>query len=211
MILVFWRLSFKPAFSLSSFTFIKSLFGSSLLCAIRVVSSAYLRLLIFLPAILIPSCASSSLAFHMIYSAYKLNNQIDNIQPCCAPFSICNQSVVPCPILTVASWPAQRFSPWLRKIPWRRAWQPTPVFLLEKSHGQKRLVCCSRWCHRVRHYWETNHSTCGCEYEYIWAYHTLKMGIKQLPPTFTKLDHKMHTRKILTLTKENWYAILIKP
>ena len=62
MILVFWMLSFKPTFSLSSFTFIKMLFGSSL-SAIRVVSSAYLRLLIFLPAILIPACASSSPAF----------------------------------------------------------------------------------------------------------------------------------------------------
>ena len=54
MILVFWMLSFKPTFSLSSFTFIKRLFSSCSLSAIRVVSSAYLRLLIFLPAILIP-------------------------------------------------------------------------------------------------------------------------------------------------------------
>ena len=45
MILVFWMLSFKSAFSLSSFTFIKRLFSSSSLSAIRVVSSAYLRLL----------------------------------------------------------------------------------------------------------------------------------------------------------------------
>jgi len=44
MILVFWMFSFKPAFSLSSFTFIKRLFSSSSLSAIRVVSSAYLRL-----------------------------------------------------------------------------------------------------------------------------------------------------------------------
>ena len=48
MILAFWMLSFKPAFSLYFFTFIKRLFTSSLLSAIRVVSSAYLRLLIFL-------------------------------------------------------------------------------------------------------------------------------------------------------------------
>ena len=48
MIFVFWMLSFKPTFSLSSFTFIKRLFSSSSLSAIRVVSSAYLRLLIFL-------------------------------------------------------------------------------------------------------------------------------------------------------------------
>ena len=46
-----------------------------------VVSSAYLRLLIFLPAILIPAFASSSPAFLMMYSAYKLNKQGDNIQP----------------------------------------------------------------------------------------------------------------------------------
>ena len=52
MIFVFWMLSFKLAFLLSSFTFIKRLFHSSSLFAIRVVSSAYLRLLIFLPAIL---------------------------------------------------------------------------------------------------------------------------------------------------------------
>ena len=81
MILVFWMLSFKPAFSLSSFTFIKRLFSSSSLSAIRVVFSAYLRLLIFLPSILIPACASSSLTFHMIYSAYKLDKQGDTIQP----------------------------------------------------------------------------------------------------------------------------------
>ena len=60
MIFVFWMLSFKPAFSLSPFTFIKRLFSFSSLSAIMVVSSAYLRLLIFLPAILIPACASSS-------------------------------------------------------------------------------------------------------------------------------------------------------
>ena len=47
MILVFQMLSFKPGFSLSSFTFIKRLFSSSLLSVIMVVSSAYLRFLIF--------------------------------------------------------------------------------------------------------------------------------------------------------------------
>ena len=75
MILVFWIFSFKPTFSLSSFTFIKMLFSSSL-SGIRVVSFAYLRLLIFLLAILIPACASSSPAFLMMCSAYQLNNFI---------------------------------------------------------------------------------------------------------------------------------------
>ena len=69
---VFWMLIFKPTFSLSSFTFIKRLFSSSSLSAIRVASSEYLRLLIFLPATLIPACASSSPAFLMMYSAYKV-------------------------------------------------------------------------------------------------------------------------------------------
>ena len=88
--------------------FFKRLFSSSLLSVIRVVSSAYLSLLIFLPVILIPAYASSSKAFHMMYITYKLNKQHDNIQPWCTPFSIWNQSV-PCLVLTVASWPAYRF------------------------------------------------------------------------------------------------------
>ena len=87
----------------SPFTFIKRLFSSSSLSDIRVVSSVYLRLLIFLLAILIPACASSSPAFLMMYSAYKLNKQGDKIQLWHTPFPIWNQSVVPCPVLTVAS------------------------------------------------------------------------------------------------------------
>ena len=81
MILIFWMLSFKPTFSLSYFTFIKRLFSSSSVSAIRVVSSAYLRLLIFLLAILIPACAFSSPEFLMMYSAYKLNKQGYNATP----------------------------------------------------------------------------------------------------------------------------------
>ena len=104
-----WMLSLKPAFSLPSFTFIKKLFSSSSFSAISVVSSAYLRLLIFLPAILIPVCDSSSPAFCMMYSAWKLNKQDDNIQLCCTPFPVLNQSIVPCPVLIVASCPAYRF------------------------------------------------------------------------------------------------------
>ena len=95
MILVFWMLSFRSTFSFSSFTYIKRLFSSSLFSAIRMVSSAYLRLLIFLPVILIAACASSSPAFLMMYSAYKLNKQGDNIQPWSIPFLVWNQSVVP--------------------------------------------------------------------------------------------------------------------
>ena len=112
-----WALSqlFHSPLSLSS----RGSFSSSF-SAIRVVSSAYLRLLIFLRAILIPAYASSSPAFLIIYSAYKLNKQGDNIQPWHTPFPIWNQSVGPCPVLTVASWPAYRFLrrqfPTLRKF-----------------------------------------------------------------------------------------------
>ena len=109
MILVFWILSLKPTFSLSSFTFIKRLFSSSSVSAIRIVPSAYLKLLIFLPAILIPACASSSLAFHLLYFVYKLNKQGDKLnKPWRTHFPIWNH-VVPCPVLTVASSPAYRF------------------------------------------------------------------------------------------------------
>ena len=109
MILVFWMLSFKPTFTLSSFTFIKRLFSSSSLSAIRVVLPALLRLLIFLLAILIPAYASSSPVFLMMYSAYQLNKHDDNMFDVYTSFPIWNQSVVPCPVLTVASWPAYRF------------------------------------------------------------------------------------------------------
>ena len=98
MIFIIWMLSFKPAL-LTSFTLIKRFFSFSSLSAIRMVSSAYLRLLIFLTAILVPACASSSLAFSMMYSAYMLNKQGDNTQPWRTPFLIWNQSIVSCPVL----------------------------------------------------------------------------------------------------------------
>ena len=109
MIFILGILSFKSAFTLSFFSFFKRLFDYFLLSGIRVLPSAYLRLLIFLPEILIPACVSSSLAFCMMYSAYKLNKQGDNIQPWCTPLPIWNKSIVPCLVLTVASWPAYRF------------------------------------------------------------------------------------------------------
>ena len=39
----------------------------------------------------------------------------------------------------------KRFNPWIRKIPWRWAWQPTPVFLARKFHGQRSLVGRGVW------------------------------------------------------------------
>ena len=88
MNLVLWTLSFKLAFLLLSFTFIRRLFSSSFFSAFRAVSSAYLRLLIFFPEILIPAWDSSSLTFHMMHSVYNLNKQSDNIQPWHTAFPI---------------------------------------------------------------------------------------------------------------------------
>ena len=196
VIFVFWMFSFKPSFSLSSFALIRRLFSFSSLSAIRVVSSAYLRLLMFLLAVLIPACVDPAWhytwctlhisqvsrvtvynldilfsqfwtspfpmsgsnccfmtciqvsqqvgkvvwyshllknlpvycdlhkgfsivseadvflkfsCFLMINSACKLNKQGDNIQPWHTLFLIWKQSVVPCPTITVTSWPAYRF------------------------------------------------------------------------------------------------------
>ena len=89
-------LRFKPGFSLSSFAFIKRLFSSSSLSAVRVVSSTYLKLLVFPLAVLIPAYDSSSLAFHIMYSAYNLNKQgtiyslevlLSQLEPACSSMS----------------------------------------------------------------------------------------------------------------------------
>ena len=109
MILVFWMLSFKPTFLLPSFTLIKSFFSSFSLSSIRVVSSVYLRLLMFLLPVLIPACNTSSPAFLLMCSAYKLNEHGDYRQPSCTPFLILNQPAISYRVLSVASWPAYRF------------------------------------------------------------------------------------------------------
>ena len=150
MILVFWMLSFKPPFLLSSFTFIKRFFSSSLsaisesevtqscptLCdpmdcsppgfSVQGIFQARVlewvaisfsfchkggvicisEVLDISSSNLDSSCASSSPAFLMMYSTYELNKHRDNIQPWCTPFPIWNQSIVPCPVLSVASWHA---------------------------------------------------------------------------------------------------------
>ena len=82
--------------------------------AIRAVLSAYLRLLIFLQAVWIPACASSSPASSMMYCASELNKQGDNIQPWYSPFTNMTQFVIPCPFRTVASWPV--YSSWRRWV-----------------------------------------------------------------------------------------------
>ena len=50
------------------------------------------------------------------------------------------------------------FYPWLRKMPWSRKWQPTPVFLLGKFHGQRSLADYSPWCHKEMDMTECAHT-----------------------------------------------------
>ena len=100
MIFVFWMLSFKPAFSTLLFhlhqeaLYFFFLFFKGSLVPLHFLPlewyhpHAYLRLLMFLPPILIPACNSSSLAFLMMCSENRLNKQGDSRQPCHTPFSI---------------------------------------------------------------------------------------------------------------------------
>ena len=50
------------------------------------------------------------------------------------------------------------FNPWVRKIPWSRKWQPTPVFMPGKSHGHKSLADYSPWSHKESD--TTEHTHC---------------------------------------------------
>ena len=49
-----------------------------------------------------------------------------------------------------------QFDPWVRKMPWTRAWQPTPVFLSGQSHGQRSRAGCSLWARRDSHMTEVS-------------------------------------------------------
>ena len=107
MILVFWMLNLSQLFhsplSLSSIgSLVLFFFTFYQKCGVIWISEVS-------PKYLDSSCASSSPAFLMMYSAYKLNKQGHNMQPWHTPFPIWNQSVVPCPVLTVTSWLAYRF------------------------------------------------------------------------------------------------------
>ena len=50
-----------------------------------------------------------------------------------------------------------RFNPWIRKIPWRRKWQPTPVLLPRKPHGQRNLAGSSPWNYKQ---WDMTERAC---------------------------------------------------
>src|SRR5688572_26545387 len=104
MIFVFFMLKYRPACSLSFFSLLINSVRSSLIPAISVVSSAYLKLFSVLPAILTPSVASSISALLIILSAYRLNRTGDKMHPCLTPFLILNLSVSPNSVLITATW-----------------------------------------------------------------------------------------------------------
>ena len=131
IILGFLMLSFKSTYSFF-FTLIKRLFISFSLAAIRVVSSSYLRLLIFLPAILIPACDSSSLAFCLMHCAYRgfpSASATKNL------FSMQKMQEIQTPSLG-------------KKDPLEEGMETTPVFLPGESHGHRSLVGFSLQCHK---------------------------------------------------------------
>ena len=103
-IFLFWMLSFKPALSLSSFTFIKRLFSSSSLSVIRVVS--YLHIWGYW---YFPQQSWFQLVLHPAQHFAWCTLCIVKYVGWHTFFPILNQSVVLCPVLTVASWPGYRF------------------------------------------------------------------------------------------------------
>ena len=108
-----------------------------------VVSFAILLLLLFILAVIhvIFQCTLSNVVY-TIHDVYGFTHIIFIL------LFLCHHrtewaSLVP---QTVRKLPAMQGSdPWVRKIPWRRGWQPTPVFLPRKFHKQRRLVGCSPW------------------------------------------------------------------
>ena len=115
------------------------------------------------------------------------------------------------------------FDPWSRKIPWRRKWQPTPVFLPGKSHGQRILVGYSLWGHkRVGHDWATEQNcsiACprwgvlsknrwelavytkdGWTLPWLWVFPKWQQILKTFRPLSTLTDGGLTSLEMLVLT-----------
>ena len=95
----------------------------------------------------------------------------------------------------------QRFNPWVRKIPWRRKWQPTPVFLPGKSHGQRSVTVYiqSMRLQRVRHDWETEHT-----YTYMY-----QLFPKPLSHPHAMLPYSIEQSSLCYTVDPSWLSILI--
>ena len=113
-IFVFWMLSFKPTFSSLSLSSRGSLillhFLPSEWCHLHIWGDWYFSWQSWFQMCFIQSSMSHDVLWIL------LKKQVDNIQPWRTPFQIWKQSVVPCPVLTFASWPAHRFP--RRQVRW---------------------------------------------------------------------------------------------
>ena len=140
-------MSFKPAFSLSSFTFIKGLFNSSSLSFIGVVSLWQKRA---------ASCNFGILAgddHRSFCSAILMIMEKWRPLKISAPKKKCSYTGGTSgkePTCRCRRRKRCKFDPWVRKIPWGRAWQPTPVILPGEVHGQRSLVGYSPWGRKSR-------------------------------------------------------------
>ena len=87
--------------------------------------------------------------------------------------------------------------PLIRKIPWRRKWQPTPVFLLEESHGQRSLAGYSPWGYKELDSteWPSAHSTLVQEQNSIYTLFFISLN-------FTFATRHIHNRALFLL----WYC-----
>ena len=84
-----------------------------------------------------------------------------------------------------------RFNPWVGKIPWRRKWYPTPIFLLGESHGQKSLADYSPWgLQRAGHDWASENISCKrvpSISQFLFLLHYLTLLLR--PHLLLKLPH----------------------
>ena len=110
-----------------------------------------------------------------------------------------------------------QYDPWVRKIPWRRKWQPTPTFLPEKqSHGQRSLVGCNPWGHKESYFYTSPLNVYGFLEHHTWkkkkklcfsklcnsmielslrsAWILFPAKLSQLIPRCSYKDPKSHTR-----------------
>ena len=84
-----------------------------------------------------------------------------------------------------------RFDPWVRKIPWRRAWQPTPIFLPEESYEQRILVCYGPWSHRVGHGW-SDLAQMSMSKAIYYVQVTNSLHLKPIESSFPRLSSNNH-------------------
>ena len=115
------------------------------------------------------------------------------------------------------------FDPWVRKIPWRRKWPPTPVFLPGKFHGQRSLGLQSMMQQKVRHNWVYTHTHKVSIFSFLRNLYTVShrdftnLGCYQqwkwfptsLPSLPTLFILHMYVYIVVILTGMRWYLSVV--